>query len=124
MITSLLGHPQNPLERIMGDILRRKGKLKALLALQYPQVVVDQKNYSIQEFQEQDSYIERACEALNSHVRSVKSQRVLNSSTHMKLNMELWLEMPFRRYISSERTVEGKKYKEYEENFNYFKDSK
>lgn len=144
-ITSLL-HPYNPPEKMFANILQKNHKLQILTSLQYPDVAIQENeckhiiNYfcyrlysqiiinfysdSCQRFQEEEVYINTYCENWNAYIHSNKVHNILKSSSYMRSNMELWLDMPFRRFISSEREVENKKYSEYEEAFNYFKITK
>ncbi|KAK9880445.1 hypothetical protein WA026_011691 [Henosepilachna vigintioctopunctata] len=124
MIQSIIENPQYPPERIFIESLKKKHKFQVMSSLKTSKVKLEQKNYSLREFQDQEKYVDNICENLMSNVRSWKAYQVLNSSSRMKSNMNLWLDMPFKRFISNERKVDGKSYKYYEEKYEYLRNSK
>ncbi|XP_044747033.1 uncharacterized protein LOC123308450 [Coccinella septempunctata] len=123
-LTSLLQHPHKPPEKIFAVILQKIYKLQVLSSLEYPEVILPEKQYSFLEFQGKEIYMDTFCEKINAFIHSNKVHHILRSSSYLRSNMDLWLDMPFRRFISQDRIVDDKTYNEYEEAFNYLKNNK
>ncbi|XP_045461209.1 uncharacterized protein LOC123671410 [Harmonia axyridis] len=122
-VTAVLEHPQIPPEKLFDKIAQRRDTLQILSSLEYPEVSIENNQDSLQLFQEKENYIHSFQENVNALIHSNKVHQILKMSSYATLNMDLWLDMPFRRFVSKEREVDGKKYCEYEESFNYFKNN-
>ncbi|KAJ3653192.1 hypothetical protein Zmor_012456 [Zophobas morio] len=123
LLTRLIKTPFSPTESVIFDALQMK-VLSNKLRLTNPSTEcldLDYQKFSLGELEKQEEYVQPVIEKLDSIINSDLVKGVLSAPNRMKELGDLWLEMPFRKYISENRQVDGYGYKYYEKVLGAFK---
>uniref|UniRef100_A0A6P7FTK2 Uncharacterized protein LOC114330874 n=1 Tax=Diabrotica virgifera virgifera TaxID=50390 RepID=A0A6P7FTK2_DIAVI len=116
----ILNNPFTMPETIILNILRTKLMLTALKSIKPVENKAHYNKYSLKQLQDKESYISNAVEQLHSVIASSTSKTSLSASNISQKVMDLWVEMPFTKYIPSNRIFDNKDYKTYEKEFDRF----
>ncbi|KAK9754855.1 hypothetical protein QE152_g919 [Popillia japonica] len=104
----LIDCPYDAPETLFYNLWQKKLKLHAQKSLRRTIKTFNYKNYSLEELEKEESYIDYAIEKFT----EIKNTSSVKCSTQdvstMKQIVKLWLELPYADYVSSKRTYEGK----------------
>ncbi|XP_072377580.1 uncharacterized protein [Diabrotica undecimpunctata] len=116
----ILNNPFTMPETIILNILRTKLMLNALKSIKPIENNTRYNKHSLKHLQDKESYILNAIEQLHSLIASSTSKKTLSASNISQKVMDMWVEMPFTKYIPSNRVFDNKDYKTYEKEFDSF----
>lgn len=74
---------------------------------------------AVQELKEREGYMEKALERLNRFIQRDGG----NLTVHLKKleeQLNIWMEMPFGKYLSKDRLVNQENYEFYEKQYDYY----
>ncbi|KAL1505888.1 hypothetical protein ABEB36_005342 [Hypothenemus hampei] len=117
MLLEILESPFLPPETVLLNLIEMKEKLQILKAAHHRYCKIPceilQQNYSLQQLQKQESYVEYAIDRLAGLMQSSDGNKALDIGNIVKRSMEIWAELPMRNFLSQKRTHEGMTYEEY-----------
>ncbi|CAG9769018.1 unnamed protein product [Ceutorhynchus assimilis] len=115
MLSIVLDSPFNPPEAILLNFLRAQIKCKVLMSIRQKGGVVHyKKNYSLEDLQQQESYLQYALEQLRKLMFSTRAERTLSMGSFIKQAMDIWCEMPMKDFISESRVFQGNNFQFYQ----------
>lgn len=113
MLSSILGSPFSPPEKVIFNILCSKLKFKALKNITPVVNRTPSTKYSLKDLQTKECTME-AVEQLNKLIYSSTSKKTLAAADVSTKVMNMWSEMHFSQFISPKIMVDGKDYQYFE----------
>ncbi|KAF5303291.1 hypothetical protein FQA39_LY10030 [Lamprigera yunnana] len=118
ILTTLLASPWNPPETLLIKIVEAKEKLNVLKSLMYTSTRGPPK-YTYDNLVHQNSYLNYALNKLETMIYS-DSNKTLQKLVQLKETVNLWLEMPFKEFVSEKKLFNMNNYHHYQQQYEKF----